>query len=93
LAAEGIWFALFAYEYQCLKYQFNSIHHDPSKMNTKTIFGALLTMLGIGGLIYAAILFANRLSNTNDYKSLIIFLILGLIFFIAGISLVRTIKE
>jgi len=62
-------------------------------MNTKTIFGALLTMLGIGGLIYAAILFANRLNNTNDYKSLIIFLILGMVFFIAGISLVRTIKE
>ena len=68
-------------------------HYKIVNMSTKTILGALLTMLGIGGLIYAAILFANRLSNTSDYKSLTIFLILGLVFFIAGISLVRTIKE
>lgn len=62
-------------------------------MNTKKLFGTLLTMLGIGGLIYAAVLFANRLNNTNDYKSLIIYLILGLVFFIAGISLVKTTRE
>jgi uncharacterized membrane protein len=62
-------------------------------MNPKIIFGSILTMLGIVGLIYAAVLFANGKGNTHDYKSLTIYLILGIIFFIAGISLVRNIKE
>ena len=62
-------------------------------MNLKRIFGALLTLLGIGGLIYAAILFVNASGGTNDAKALIIYGILGLLFFISGISLVRTTKD
>ncbi len=61
-------------------------------MNLKRIFGALLTILGIGGLIYAAVEFTGN-SGNNDAKTLIIFGILGLIFFISGISLVRTTKD
>jgi len=61
-------------------------------MNIKRIFGALLTMLGIGGLIYTAILFVNSIGERN-IKALIIYGILGLIFFAAGISLVRTTKD
>ena len=62
-------------------------------MNLKRIFGALLTLLGIGGLIYAAVVFVSNTGNNQDVKSLIIFGILGLIFFISGISLVRTTKD
>lgn len=62
-------------------------------MNIKRIFGALLTVLGIGGLIYAAVLFAKSTGGTHDIKALIIYGILGLIFFIAGISLVRTTND
>lgn len=62
-------------------------------MNLKRIFGAILTVLGIGGLIYTAILFANTSGGTEDVKSLIIYGILGLLFFITGISLVRTTKD
>lgn len=62
-------------------------------MNVKRIFGALLTMLGIGGLVYAAIVFTNTSGGTRDIKSLIIFGVLGLLFFISGISLVRTTKD
>jgi uncharacterized membrane protein len=62
-------------------------------MNLKRIFGALLTLLGIGSLIYAAVLFVNNAGGTRDIKSLAIFGILGLIFFIAGISLIRTTKD
>lgn len=62
-------------------------------MNIKRIFGALLTALGIGGLIYTAVLFANTLGNTRDVKSLIIYGVLGIIFFISGISLIRTTKD
>jgi hypothetical protein len=53
-------------------------------MNLKRIFGALLTLLGIAGLIYG---------GTRDIKSLVIYGILGLIFFISGVSLIRTTKD
>ncbi|MCX6320349.1 MAG: hypothetical protein NTX93_00875 [Bacteroidia bacterium] len=62
-------------------------------MNLKRIFGGLLTVLGIGSLIYAAVLYVNNPGGTHDIKSLIIYGILGLIFFIAGISLIRTTKD
>jgi hypothetical protein len=62
-------------------------------MNVKRIFGALLTVLGIAGLIYAAIVFVNNSGGTRDIKSLIIFGIIGIIFFSAGISLIRTTKD
>lgn len=59
-------------------------------MNLKRIFGALLTMLGIGGLIYAAVMFAQ---NAQAIRVLLVFGSLGLGFFIAGISLIRTTKD
>jgi cell division protein FtsW (lipid II flippase) len=62
-------------------------------MNIKRIFGALLTICGIGGLIYTAVIFANTSGTNRDIKSLIIFGILGIIFFATGISLVRTTKD
>jgi uncharacterized membrane protein len=62
-------------------------------MNLKRIFGAILTLLGIGSLIYAAVIFVSKSGADRDIKSLVIFGILGLIFFIAGISLIRTTKD
>jgi uncharacterized membrane protein len=61
-------------------------------MNLKRIFGALLTILGIAGLIYAAIMFVNK-SGEGNLNALIIYGIIGLIFFISGISLIRTTKD
>jgi len=49
-------------------------------MNIKRIFGALLTVLGITGLIYAAIVFINSSGGTRTVKTLVIYGILGLIF-------------
>jgi uncharacterized membrane protein len=60
-------------------------------MNLKRIFRAILTVLGIGGLIYAAVVFAN--TNNIAVKVAIIYCVLSLIFFISGISLVRTTKD
>jgi hypothetical protein len=62
-------------------------------MNLKRLFGAILTALGIGGLIYTAILFANTSGENKDIKSLIIYGVLGLVFFFSGISLVKTTKD
>lgn len=62
-------------------------------MNLKRIFGAILTILGIVGLIYAAILFVNTSDGVRNFKILGIYGTLGLIFFISGIGLVRTTKD
>ena len=62
-------------------------------MNVKRIFGTLLTILGIIGLIYAAYVFANTGGETRDIKSLAIYGILGIVFFLSGISLVRNTKD
>jgi hypothetical protein len=48
-------------------------------MNIKRIFGALLTILGIADLIYAAVLFVSTSEGARDIKTLVIF----------GISLIR----
>jgi len=84
LASQSIWTFRLPDEYSYLSIE---------NMNLKRIFGALLTLLGIGGLIYAAVLFANSHSGSNDTKALIIYIILGLLFFFSGISLVRTTKD
>jgi hypothetical protein len=62
-------------------------------MNLKRIFGALLTALGIGGLIYTAVVFSSTSGENNDIKELIIYGVLGIVFFVSGISLVRTTKD
>jgi len=62
-------------------------------MNLKRTFGALLTILGIGGLIYTAVVFTNTSGGTRDVKLLIVYGVLGLIFFMTGISLVRNTKD
>lgn len=62
-------------------------------MNLKRIFGAVLTVLGIVSLIYAAQVFLTTTENTKDIKTLVIYGILGLLFFVSGINLVRTTKD
>jgi protein-S-isoprenylcysteine O-methyltransferase Ste14 len=62
-------------------------------MNIKRIFGAILTLLGIVGLIYTANIFLGTSGGNRDVKILIIYGGLGLLFFITGIGLVRTTKD
>jgi hypothetical protein len=61
-----------------------SVNVPPMKL--KSIFGALLTLLGAAGLIYAAYLYINQDAGT---KSLITYGVLGLIFFLSGIGLIK----
>ena len=61
-------------------------------MNLKRTFGALLTILGIIGLIYAAYIFSGT-SGNQGIKTAIIYGVLGLIFFISGIGLVKRTKD
>jgi len=60
----------------------------------KRIFGVILTIIGVAGLIWAAYNFVQR-SNQSAYsvKSIVVYGILGLIFFFAGIGLIRSTKD
>lgn len=62
-------------------------------MNIKRIFGTVLSILGIFGLLYAAYVFINNSSRATDYKTLTVSIVLGLLFFTAGMGLMRTIKD
>ncbi|MEJ7642963.1 MAG: hypothetical protein WKF87_00075 [Chryseolinea sp.] len=62
-------------------------------MNIKRIFGATLTILGIIGLVYGAILFVNNNSGNQNTRALIIYGVLGFIFLLSGLSLIRTTKD
>ncbi len=62
-------------------------------MNIKRVFGALLTGLGIAGLIYTAIIFTNMSGGKHETKEVVIYSILGLIFFVSGIILIKTMKD
>ena len=60
----------------------------------KRIFGVILTVLGIAGLILAAYRFVQGDMVTNhSIRSLLVYGILGLIFFFAGIGLIRSTRD
>ena len=59
----------------------------------KRILGIILSLLGIIGLIYAAYAFLNGNSNDRNIKLIVASLVLGGIFFIAGVSLIGSTKD
>lgn len=58
-------------------------------MNVKRLFGIILTVLGIAGLIYTAVVFMNASGGSRQVKSLIVYGVLGAIFFFTGIGLIK----
>lgn len=58
----------------------------------KRILGVFFSLLGSFGLIMGAANYMTGGSSTTDGKLIAIYLILGMIFFIAGISLIRSTK-
>ncbi|GAB2774472.1 hypothetical protein GCM10027275_16890 [Rhabdobacter roseus] len=60
-------------------------------MDTKKLFAILLTILGIGGLVYTAVQILD--SQPNSFKTLLVVGILGLIFFSSGIKLLTSIRD
>ncbi|MBI3883039.1 MAG: hypothetical protein HY305_02165 [Sphingobacteriales bacterium] len=59
----------------------------------KKVLGIILTLLGIVGLIAAAVYFMNGDAGTRNIKAIITFAILGTVFFAAGIGLVQRTKD
>lgn len=59
-------------------------------MNLKRTFGAILTVLGIVGLIYTGVQIIQHSSQTT---TLIVVGLIAIMFFFTGISLVRNTKD
>lgn len=59
----------------------------------KRIFGIILTILGIVGLIMAAMEFTKGVNNNVELRTTIVYSILGAVFFFAGIGLIRSTRE
>lgn len=59
-------------------------------MNLKRAFGAILTILGIVGLIYTGV---NIINHSGLVTTLTVVGIIALIFFFTGISLVRNTSD
>jgi len=59
-------------------------------MNLKRTFGAILTVLGIIGLIYAGI---SIIQHSGNATTMIVVSLISLLFFFSGISLVKNTKD
>lgn len=59
-------------------------------MNVKRLFGTLLTILGIIGLIYAGMGF---IKHSMQWRELLVAAVIGIIFFVSGIGLVKNTKD
>jgi len=62
-------------------------------MNVKRTFGIILTVLGIAALIYFATLFIKSSCTERQIKILVVYGLLGAIFFFTGISLIRNTRD
>lgn len=59
-------------------------------MNVKRTFGTILTILGVIGLIYAGYGF---IQQSLQAREMIVAAIIGIIFFVSGIGLVKNTKD
>lgn len=59
----------------------------------KRILGVILSVLGIIGLVLAAVRFAKGISGGQGARLTIIAVVLGAIFFFSGIALVKNTKD
>ena len=59
-------------------------------MNLKRTFGAILTVLGIIGLIYTGVSIIN---HSGQITTLVVIGVIAILFFFTGISLVRATKD
>jgi hypothetical protein len=59
----------------------------------KRVIGIILTVLGIAGLIMAAVYFVQGGNGGRFVRAIVTYAILGIIFFVAGIGLIRTTRD
>jgi len=59
----------------------------------KRILGIILSIIGVVGLILAAVGFASGTAGNRSVRMIVIYSILGVIFFFSGISLIKNTKD
>jgi low temperature requirement protein LtrA len=59
----------------------------------KRVLGIIFSLLGSIGLILAAVSFVNGSGGNRNVKAIIIYSLLGAIFFFAGIGLIKNTKD
>ncbi|WP_118953331.1 hypothetical protein [Taibaiella helva] len=59
----------------------------------KRVLGIVLSLLGIAGLILAGVKFLNGSGGRYNVKEILIYGLLGAVFFFAGISLVKNTRD
>ena len=59
----------------------------------KRVLGIILALVGVVGLILAGVNFMNGGANTHNIKQIIMYGVLGAIFFFAGVGLIRNTRD
>ena len=59
----------------------------------KRILGIILSLIGVIGLVLAAVRFANGASGGQSVRMIAVYGILGAIFFFSGIGLIKNTKD
>lgn len=59
----------------------------------KRVLGIIFSLLGAAGLILAAVNFVNTTGGTRNVKMIVIYAVLGAVFFFAGMGLIRNTKD
>lgn len=59
----------------------------------KRVLGIILSVVGIIGLIMAAVTIVNGSHGNRGVKEILVFSVLGAIFFFSGIGLIRSTKD
>lgn len=59
----------------------------------KRTLGIILALLGMVGLILAGVNFLNGGTDTHNIKQIILYGVLGAIFFFAGVGLIRNTRD
>lgn len=59
----------------------------------KRVFGIILTVLGVVGLIMAGVTFMQSTGGNYSVKEIVLYGILGIVFFMSGVGLLRNTKD
>ena len=59
----------------------------------KRILGIILSLVGVAGLIIAAVYFINANGTGKRIKEIVVYALLGAVFFFSGIGLIRNTND
>jgi type IV secretory pathway VirB2 component (pilin) len=78
---------------QPVKVPVNNSYLAQNQFMEKRMLGIILSILGVIGLVVAGVYFMKGGEGAKNIRGIVLFGLLGIIFFAAGISLVRNTKD